>query len=210
MADGGVRVVVVADDQELCALLTSWLEQQGYVVSLACGIDALALMANGERPLCVLLDLHLPGTDGFELARAIRSRYGPRLVIVAFSGLSGLDIDAPCAAAGIDYLISKPIRFDQLDKISPRVSDFEMPSNQEVVQLPLLLPAAILGPCPACNAIALAPAAAWPDVLACATGVSYLESLVERHAFLSCERCRTFWTRTEDIDAATFVWHASR
>ena len=71
---GPRRIVVVDDDPVLRAILRGYLEDAGYRVTEAADgenlIDALPRLA----PALVLLDVKLPGTDGFELLRSIRAR----------------------------------------------------------------------------------------------------------------------------------------
>jgi len=72
------------------------------------GMSALG-SARRLRPDIVLLDLGLPGLDGFEVASALRREFGSQLRIVAVTG-SGRDSDRERAReAGFDQLILKPI-----------------------------------------------------------------------------------------------------
>ena len=86
---GGGRVLVVEDDPEMRELLGRTLERDGYrVVAAADGEAALARVAE-TPPDAVLLDLMLPGMDGFEFLAALRHRPGgadvPVVVVTAKS-----------------------------------------------------------------------------------------------------------------------------
>ena len=67
------QVMVVDDDPEVCRLLRAALEMEGYGVTTAAdGGEALARIAD-EHPALVLLDLHLPVLDGWEVLRRLRT-----------------------------------------------------------------------------------------------------------------------------------------
>src|SRR6266704_6266394 len=70
---GKTRVLVIDDDRKLCRLIRNYLEPMGYEVSAAhSGTDGVE-RALGEAWDAVILDVMLPGLDGFEVLRAIRS-----------------------------------------------------------------------------------------------------------------------------------------
>jgi DNA-binding response OmpR family regulator len=69
---GRTRVLVIDDDRKLCRLIRDYLEPMGYEVSAAhSGTDGVE-RAVGEAWDAVILDLMLPGLDGFEALKAIR------------------------------------------------------------------------------------------------------------------------------------------
>ncbi len=77
----GATVLVVDDEPQLVRVLRGYLEQAGYrVVTAHAGPEAMAQFQS-RRPDLVLLDLNLPGMDGFEVARAIR-RQGDTPIIM--------------------------------------------------------------------------------------------------------------------------------
>jgi DNA-binding response OmpR family regulator len=68
------RVLVIDDDRELCGLIKDYLEPLGYEVSAAYnGLDGLQLAVD-ETLDAVILDVMLPGIDGFEVLRRIRAQ----------------------------------------------------------------------------------------------------------------------------------------
>ena len=105
------RVLLVEDHPTDAAIAQMMLERLGYkatwVRNFNEAMDALAR----ERHDVVLLDVQLPGVDGFEATRRIRLRWpagsGPRIVALTARALKG-DREA-CLAAGMDDYISKPI-----------------------------------------------------------------------------------------------------
>jgi CheY-like chemotaxis protein len=67
-------------------------------------------MVEAHRPDLVLLDLQMPGTDGYEAVRRIRALDGTRdLPVIATSINTGPRIEAAAAAAGFTEFIAKPV-----------------------------------------------------------------------------------------------------
>lgn len=109
-----MRVLIVEDDRVLAEGLCRYLQQRNYVVHNAeSGVEADAMLGTQEFGL-VILDLGLPGIDGFEVLRRIRrsSRYVPVLILSARDTLDdrvrGLDGGAD------DYLV-KPFAPQELE-----------------------------------------------------------------------------------------------
>jgi signal transduction histidine kinase/CheY-like chemotaxis protein len=110
-----LRVLVVDDNADTADTLATLLELEGHQVKLAHdGPTALAAAAT-FRPDAVVLDLGLPGMDGFEVARRLRDRTGGNgPVLVAVSGY-GQDEDRNRARlAGFDHHLVKPAEIGTL------------------------------------------------------------------------------------------------
>jgi DNA-binding response OmpR family regulator len=107
MADVTRRVLLVEDDARIRHMLRLALIDEGYEVSeAASGEDALAQLA--EKPAdVVLLDLMLPGADGFEVCRTLR-RTSDIPVIMVSARSDSHDIVAGLEAGADDY-ITKPL-----------------------------------------------------------------------------------------------------
>jgi two-component system OmpR family response regulator len=67
------HILIVDDDKELCALLSKFLTQQGYRVSVAHDGHAMQLALDDTRVNLIILDLMLPGEDGLVLCRRLRA-----------------------------------------------------------------------------------------------------------------------------------------
>ena len=67
------RVLVVDDDKNICELLRLYLEKEGYGVILAHDGEEAVVKFNALKPDIILLDIMLPGIDGWQVCREIRS-----------------------------------------------------------------------------------------------------------------------------------------
>ena len=106
--------ILVAEDNELSAqVLEQSLVRQGHRVRLASnGREALALAEQGGFDL-LLLDVHMPELDGFQVVQAVREREltaGGHLPIIALTARSRKEDRERCLAAGMDEFLTKPIR----------------------------------------------------------------------------------------------------
>lgn len=107
-----MKILVVEDEAKAAAYLRQGLSENGYVVEIASsGTDGLHAAATGDHDL-VILDVMLPGVDGYAVLSALRmSRQTPVLMLTARSRtedkVKGFDLGAD------DYLI-KPFQFPEL------------------------------------------------------------------------------------------------
>lgn len=111
---GKDRILVVDDSPDNVFLIQAILEEEGYQVSTASdGFSALEIIEESPPDL-LLLDVMMPGMDGFEVTQKVRQKTGlpfmPILLITAYDHLSvakGLD-------NGADDFIHKPVEVDEL------------------------------------------------------------------------------------------------
>jgi len=107
-----VHIAVLDDDAEITRLLAGYLQNQGYrVTETHAGPTLLRLMV-ADPPDLVLLDLGLPGEDGFSIARQLREHWNCGLVIVTGRGdaidkVVGLEV-------GADDYVTKPFDLREL------------------------------------------------------------------------------------------------
>ena len=100
-------VLIIEDDPQAVALLRSYLEPDGYALNFASdGVDGIAA-ARRHRPSAILLDVRLPGLDGWEVLRRLKAdedlRQIPVLMITVVD-----DRNVGLALGAVDYLV-KPI-----------------------------------------------------------------------------------------------------
>ncbi len=110
------RILVVDDSRDNLEVLATRLRFRGYIVDTATsGEEALARVAE-EPPDLILLDVMMPGLDGYEVARRIRSNpelpFIPIILVTARDStqdkIAGLD-------AGADDYLTKPINYPELE-----------------------------------------------------------------------------------------------
>jgi len=106
-----VRVLVIEDDQRMAGLLAQGLTEEGYLVAAAhTGTEGLSIACTSPLDL-IVLDVMLPGMDGFEVARRLRQEriLTPILMLTARDThqdvIQGLDL-------GADDYLTKPFDFD--------------------------------------------------------------------------------------------------
>jgi CheY-like chemotaxis protein/HPt (histidine-containing phosphotransfer) domain-containing protein len=140
--------VLVAEDNELSAqVLEQALVRQGHRVRLASnGREVLTLAQQGGFDL-LLLDVHMPELDGFQVVQAVREREltaGGHLPIIALTARSRKEDRERCLAAGMDDFQTKPIRpadlLAAIDRIL-RTHSSRQSQRRDLLDAPVLLAA---------------------------------------------------------------------
>lgn len=103
------RILVVEDQEDNRKIVRDLVTTSGYeLVEATTGEEGLEL-AESERPDLILMDIQLPGLDGYEVTRRIKANPGLRhipIIVVTSYALSGDDKKA--FAAGCDGYVTKP------------------------------------------------------------------------------------------------------
>jgi two-component system OmpR family response regulator len=108
-----MRVLVIEDHARLAALVKRGLEEEGYAVDLVpSGERGLALSAANEYDV-VVLDLVLPGVDGFDVLSTIRRR-GQRTPVLVLTARDAVDDRVRGLDGGADDYLTKPFAFPEL------------------------------------------------------------------------------------------------
>lgn len=112
----GRKVLLVDDDVRNIFALTSALEQRGLIVEVGRnGFEALSKLDTVDDIDLVLMDIMMPGMDGLEATRRIRSN--PRfakLPVIAITAKAMKDDQEQCRRAGINDYLAKPVELDRL------------------------------------------------------------------------------------------------
>jgi DNA-binding response OmpR family regulator len=110
-----LNVLVVDDNKDAADALAALLAAQGYAASAAYSGAAAIRQAEQARPDVVLLDIGMPGTSGFDVARALRDyRRAPKPVIVAVTGAAEPSDRLAARMAGFDHYLVKPVEVGAL------------------------------------------------------------------------------------------------
>jgi signal transduction histidine kinase/CheY-like chemotaxis protein len=110
----GRRVLVVEDHEDARRSLQRLLQLWGHTVHVAADGPAGVSLAAAVRPNIALVDIGLPGLDGYEVARRIRAEAGSGVLLIALTGYGQPEDQARARAAGFDVHLVKPITADRL------------------------------------------------------------------------------------------------
>jgi len=111
LADRQVTILIVDDDAAYCRLTERYLAKEGYRTQIAG--DAEEMRAKTSFANLILLDLHLPGVHGIELAREVREKY-PNIGIIIVTGSTD-EIDKIVGLeVGADDYVCKPFNQREL------------------------------------------------------------------------------------------------
>jgi DNA-binding response OmpR family regulator len=114
------RIMVVDDDPNSLDIVRTYLEARGYSVATAInGEEALAKLEE-VRPALILLDVMMPGMDGWEVARIVKNHpdFGDVRIVMLTARSDFADKHEGLRAGADDYIV-KPI---QLEELADRVS----------------------------------------------------------------------------------------
>jgi two-component system CheB/CheR fusion protein len=116
------RVLIVDDNEDAANSLAMVLQLSGHeTASVYTAADALEHAAV-FKPDVVLLDIGLPGMDGYEVAQRLRELPGLRgIKLVAVTGYGRSDDRLRARDAGFDDHLTKPVEFEVLDRTLARM-----------------------------------------------------------------------------------------
>ena len=111
----GSRILVVEDDEKSRRLLRDVLAHHGFEVADSESGEAALLLAREQPPRAALVDIFLPGMNGYDVLAALRAQPGnARLPVIAVTA-SAMEHDrVRLLASGFDAFISKPVNIRQL------------------------------------------------------------------------------------------------
>ena len=118
----GVKILIVDDNADNRAMLRDMLRPLGFEIREASGGQECVDVTRAWRPALILLDLMMPGIDGFEAARQIRTmatgdgQRALRPIIIAVSANVLPETQQQIFQAGCDDFLPKPVRFESLSE----------------------------------------------------------------------------------------------
>lgn len=101
-------VLIVEDNADQAETLKMFLSMKGHHLEIAANGPAAIEAARRQRPDVVLLDLGLPGYDGFEVARRLRQEHGQAMRIIAVSAYASENDRLQSMEAGCELHLVKP------------------------------------------------------------------------------------------------------
>ena len=109
------RVLLVDDNVDAVESMEILLQAFGYEVATALHPDLALAQLETFAPAAAVIDIGLPGMDGYQLATEIRRRLAGRpMRLIAFTGYGGADDIARAKVAGFDAHLVKPVEIDRL------------------------------------------------------------------------------------------------
>ena len=108
------RVLVVDDDVAVADSLANMLEGHGYEIIVANDVAAALRAVDASAPDVVLTDIYMPGTDGYQLIGALRSKRQSLQIVAMSGGSAELDVLEFARKLGADAVIDKPFRYAEL------------------------------------------------------------------------------------------------
>jgi len=113
-----LSVLIVDDNRDLADSLGLLMRLWGFDVCLAYDGEEGLRTAQVQRPRCLLLDVGMPGMDGYQLARHLRRLPGlEKAKLIAHSAYSGEEHVRRMDEAGFDYRLTKPVSPIELEAL---------------------------------------------------------------------------------------------
>jgi two-component system, OmpR family, response regulator RstA len=101
-------ILLVEDDEVLADMVQNYLASHGFEVQLEARGDRAVVRIKDENPLLVILDLGLPGLDGFEVCKQVREQYNGFILVMTAQG-DEVD-EVACLEIGADDFLAKPVK----------------------------------------------------------------------------------------------------
>src|SRR5215211_5260507 len=106
--DDVCRVLIVEDNADASTMLAKAVQRQGFEFQIARNGTEALVVASVFRPHIAIIDIGLPGLDGFHVARELR-KTGADLLIIAATGRDGAADVERSREAGFDHHMTKPL-----------------------------------------------------------------------------------------------------
>jgi two-component system CheB/CheR fusion protein len=115
---GSLRVLVADDNRDAAETLGMLLSVAGYQVEMChSGSEAVSKITQW-RPNVAILDIGMPGMDGFEVARRVRAQpWGREIGLIALTGWGQDEDQRASRAAGFDHHLTKPVDLPELEHV---------------------------------------------------------------------------------------------
>ena len=124
-----LKILIVDDDKNICDLLRLYLEKDGYSVILSHDGEEAVVKFNALKPDMVLLDIMLPGIDGWQVCREIRKK--SNVPIIMITAKARLSTRSSVSSLALTIISLSPLTLKRLSLVSMRslaVSEISIPS----------------------------------------------------------------------------------
>jgi CheY-like chemotaxis protein len=124
-----LRILVVDDNHNTASMAARLLEAHGHTVEVANdGLSAITA-AHAFHPDAILLDIGLPGLNGYDVAKQLRREGMTSVVLIAISGYGQDEDRRRSQSAGFDHHLVKPVDNEQLLSLLHDVGRRQLPSS---------------------------------------------------------------------------------
>lgn len=115
------KILVVDDNEDNAHIIRDYLESKGYPISVAYGGDEAMVLFASEKPSLVLLDVMMPGRDGWQVCREIKnSPAGKNVRVVMVTALQDWMDKRQALETGADDFVEKPFELAKLGEVVER------------------------------------------------------------------------------------------
>lgn len=119
-----VRVLVVDDNEAAAEGLATLLRHHGHDARCVYGGREAITLAHQFRPDAIVLDIGMPGMDGYEVARHLRNHFPSTMTLIALTGFGQEEDKARAREAGFDHHLTKPVSIRDVERVLPKKDDF--------------------------------------------------------------------------------------
>ena len=116
-AGPSLHILIIEDNTDARETLATLLRMLGHLIETAATGPQGVQRALTDRPKIVLIDLGLPGLDGYQVARQIRAVLGDAVFLVALSGYALEEDRQRAQAAGFNAHLPKPVELEELNRV---------------------------------------------------------------------------------------------
>jgi len=110
------RILAVDDEKCIRELLADFLSYHGYDVATASNGEEALAQVDATKPHLVIMDIKMPGLDGLEVLRRIKTDH-QQIGVVMLSAFGDSATMQTARQAGADYYLQKPVNLEQLREI---------------------------------------------------------------------------------------------